>query len=322
MNWIPIVVLIAGVVATAALSRIIIKWGAHRFKWVFLEALATSISNLIYVVGLKLLLDIVPIHPKVFVWIDHISYVLAVVIILGIARRAVFLALEWNAIRSAASGALSQGFIPLLKNVITLFVFLSGGIMVLKHFNYDVMSLVTALGVSSLAVGLAAKETLSNMISGFTVIIDRNLKPGDRINLNGLIGEVDEIGLRSTRIKTGDGNLLIVPNSELVNTKILNLSTPTPRTSCSTTFRIPCSVPFESVRSHCVRILSEIEFIHHPGGNWVHLSSLSEGHQLITVGFWVARLEDQGAATSEFNQRLLKQLLQDHISLVAPPARS
>lgn len=61
-------------------------------------------------------------------------------------------------------------FLPLIEKIVFIFIFLTGLIIVLKHFNYDILSLITALGVTSLAIGLAAKDTLANMISGFTLM--------------------------------------------------------------------------------------------------------------------------------------------------------
>ena len=99
--------------------------------------------------------------------------------------------------------------------------------IILKHFNYDILSLVTALGIGSLAIGMAAKDTLANMISGFTLMIDRPFRIGDRIQLaGGQIGDVQDIGLRSTKIKTLDNLLLIIPNSDLCNTMVVNQAFP------------------------------------------------------------------------------------------------
>jgi small-conductance mechanosensitive channel len=190
--------------------------------------------------------------------------------------------------------------------------------MILKHFGYDVMSLLTALGVGSLAVGLAAKDTLSNMISGFILIIDQNLKPGDRVNLGGIIGDVQEIGLRSTKIRLGDGNTLIVPNADLVNTKIVNLSVPSRSTSCSVQVRLPYSVPFSKVRELSLNLLEKSEKVSQEKPRWVNLNSLSEGHQLIQIGFWVSEMNDCGSVISEFNEQLLGHLQNENIPLVAP----
>jgi MscS family membrane protein len=311
--------LAVSVVATAVVRSALRKVGTRR-GWPLLPELAPSIASLLYVIGLGLFAELAPLNDRVQSWLSGFIYVVVVFIVLRILRRAAMVAIEWSASRSRHSNTLQQGFIPLLRNLITLFVFFSGAIMVLKRFDYDVMSLITALGVGSLAVGLAAKDTLSHMISGFTLIIDRNLRPGDKINLAGAVGDVEEIGLRSTRLRTGDGNTLIVPNSELVNTKILNLSLPSREKTCSTTFGVAYSVPFARVRDICLELLAQVAKCNQSKGKWVNLDKLADGYQAITVGFWLNEMDDQGAALSEFHEKLLARLEREGIALHVPPA--
>jgi small-conductance mechanosensitive channel len=305
--------------ATVTVRASLRKMGTSR-GWPLLTELAPAFASLIYVVGLRVFAEMAPLNPKLDAWLDSVIYVVAVLIVLRIIRRAAMVGIEWSASRSRESASLQQGFIPLLRNLITLFIFFTGAIMILKRFNYDVMSLLTALGVGSLAVGLAAKETLSNMISGFTLIIDRNLRPGDRINLGGTLGDVQEIGLRSTLINTGDGNTLIVPNFELVNTKILNLSMPSRESTCSTTFGVPYTVAFARVRDICLEVLAQVARCNQSRGKWVTLDGVSAGFQAITVGFWLFDMDDKGAVLSDFHERLLARLERERIPLSAPPA--
>jgi MscS family membrane protein len=111
-----------------------------------------------------------------------------------------------------------------LVNSLIIFIAL---IMVLGTFGVNVSSLLVFLGGSSVAVALAAQDTLSNMIAGFTIMIDRPFRIGDRIKLpSGELGDVYEIGLRSTKILDADNNMIINPNAELVKTKIVNYSYP------------------------------------------------------------------------------------------------
>ncbi len=308
--------LLATFIITTFLHAILKRLHKDR-GWKILRQLAPSISNILYVFGFKVFIDIAPLNPKLALWIDHGIYVLAVIIVLNLIQKAALVGLEWSALRAHNSKTLQQGFIPLLRNVITLFIFFSGGIMVLRHFNYDVMSFITALGVGSLAVGLAAKDTLSNMISGFILIIDRNLRPGDRINLTGSIGDVEEIGLRSTRIRMSDGNTLIVPNSDLVNTKILNLSLPTRELLCTTSVRIPYTASFSRVRTLSLAILNQVENVAKNKPMNIHLLSLSDGHQLIQIGFWVMDMYSASSTISEVNEKILSQLQQEGIQLIS-----
>jgi small-conductance mechanosensitive channel len=91
----------------------------------------------------------------------------------------------------------------------------------------NVSSLVVSLGVGSLAIGLAAQETLSNMFAGFTLMLDRPFQAGERIRLaSGEVGDVLAIGMRATRIKTLDETILVVPNNILVRERLVNMSRP------------------------------------------------------------------------------------------------
>ena len=131
-------------------------------------------------------------------------------------------------------------FSPLLDKVATFFIFGIALIIVLSHFGYSVTSLVAALGVGSLAIALASKETLGNMISGFIIMTDRPFLPGDRIQLASKEeGEVLEIGLRSTKVKTPEGSLMVIPNSQLVDSRVINQSYPDARMSCAVRVPIP-----------------------------------------------------------------------------------
>jgi MscS family membrane protein len=118
--------------------------------------------------------------------------------------------------------------LPLLTNRVLSFVMYAiAAIVVLDRFGLNIASILTILGAGSLAVGLAAQDTISNMISGYVIMIDRPFRVGDRIRIpTGEIGEVYEIGLRSTKILDFDNNLVIVPNNDLVRTRIMNYGYP------------------------------------------------------------------------------------------------
>lgn len=303
-----------------ALIGVIKKFLLHLHKKkpsVFILELAPSLTNLLFIVALKLFADIAPLNTKVGSWVDSFTYIFGVLILLFIFRKIALISIEWSASRIQQAVFL-QIFIPLLRNLASLFIFLMGGIMVLKHFNYDVMSLLAALGVGSLAVGLASKEALTNTISGFIVLFDQNLRPGDRVNLSGAEGVVVEIGLRSTRIELGNGNTLVVPNSDLVNTKLINMSFPNSMAACNSTFRIPLDVPFHKISDLCFSAFEKNSFVASEKKPWVHLNSLSEGHQSIQVGFWIYNGTDSGKALSAFHNDLLSGLQENNIRLISP----
>ena len=304
----------------AAVIKTLFKKVHQTQGWDIFHELAPFISNLIYLFGLRVFFAISPTPDQIEKWVSDLIFVVSVFIFFRMLQKTILSAAEWSISKSESSQTLRQGFLPLIKNITALFILFSGGIVILRHFNYDAMSLLTALGVGSLAVGLAAKETLSNMISGFTLIMDRNLRPGDEILANSVVGKVKEIGLRSTQILLVDGNTLIVPNCDLVNTKILNLTSPSLEKLCTLQFRIPLEASFQRVKAISLSILENHPAIKHSGAKTVSLQNLGDGNQLIQVSFWVNQRTDLLPTTSFFNETLLERLQLENIPLFIPPA--
>jgi small-conductance mechanosensitive channel len=101
-------------------------------------------------------------------------------------------------------------------------------ILLLSLYNINVNALIAALGIGGLAISLGAQDTLSNIISGVMIMLDQPFRVGDRIEIQGLgtWGDVVDIGLRSTRIRTRDNRLVIVPNNSISSDQIVNYTYP------------------------------------------------------------------------------------------------
>jgi MscS family membrane protein len=318
-EWLQAAILFAAALMGVMLLKRFLGRVKTRAHWSFLPELAPSILNLGYVIALSIFLHSAPLGAKASAWAEDVTYILNVWVFLILVRKTFLVALVWSTRKAGSSQTLTHGFLPLLRNMATLFVFVMGGIMVLKHFNYDVMSLLTALGVGSLAVGLAAKEALSNMISGFVLIMDGNLRHGDRINLGSTTGDIERIGLRSTRIRTLDGNTMIVPNFDLVNTRVVNLSDPSRMSTCSTNIRVPFAADFDVVKTLGLKILKQIPEVDSTKDGWVTLNSLADGSQQIGIGCWVRDMDECGSVITQLNHRIVKELRAQNIFLVETP---
>ncbi|MED5463312.1 MAG: mechanosensitive ion channel family protein [Myxococcota bacterium] len=94
----------------------------------------------------------------------------------------------------------------------------------LEHIGLDVLSLITGLGIGGLAVALAAQQTLGNVLGSIQILSDRPFSVGDWIRINGYWGEVTEIGLRSTKLRTRGKILVIIPNNKIAEAPIENVS--------------------------------------------------------------------------------------------------
>ncbi len=318
--WIPPLIALVLTLIAVPLSRRALTKLQVRIPWALSPAFIRSASYLIAIAGLHLVIQTSPLSARTAPWLENSAYILSIFFLLLLADRAALQAIHWSVNRNPHSAFLNQAFIPLLKNLITLFLFVTGIIMILKQLRYDVMSLVAALGVGSLAVGLAAKDTLSNMISGFMLILDRNLRPGDRVRLQDVVGDVEEIGLRSTRIKTPQGNTLIVPNADLVNTKILNLSLPNREITKTIQLKLDVSNDFDRIKLLCMNALKEVDGLVPDRSASIQIADLSEGFLLINIGFWIRDFESDGKIITEVNEKLLKILKENQIAFALPRA--
>ena len=107
-----------------------------------------------------------------------------------------------------------------LVMILKYVVFIAGLVMALQELGLDVTTILEGAGIVGIALGFAAKDTLSNIIAGFFLFWDKPFVIGDLIEVSDEYGEVREITLRSTRIVTVDGKLISIPNSVMVNTKV------------------------------------------------------------------------------------------------------
>lgn len=87
----------------------------------------------------------------------------------------------------------------------------------------DVMTILAGLGVGGLAIALAGQDTIKNFFGAFVILGDKPFEIGDRIVVDGHDGPVEEVGFRSTKIRTLDGHVVTIPNSEMVNTTVRNI---------------------------------------------------------------------------------------------------
>ena len=173
---------------------------------------------------------------------------LVVRIFLGILRELI----QWYLEKASGEGSsnLKETLGPMTTKVVNVLVGLVGIIIILDHFGVNIGSLLVSLGVGSLAVALAAQDTLANMIAGFVILVDRPFRVGDRIEIaTGVVGDVREIGLRSTRLLMFDNNLLVIPNAELVKSRITNLSYPDPPMRVLLRFEVAYGSDLKPVRA-------------------------------------------------------------------------
>ncbi len=210
----------------------------------------------------------------------------------------------------------SHRLVPLSQKLAMGALWLSALILVLDHFGQSVSSVLTALGVGSLAIGLASQQALSNMIAGLVLLIDKPFRIGDRIRLPGMdIGRVEDLGMRSTHIRLGDGNLLVVPNNDLVTSRVINYSGAV-STHGEVRLQVPAGTDLEKLGADLASAIGIEEGILDDPAPRLHLLSIGEKLELSLI--FLLRPEADAPWVEERLRRLVLQRLQQQVA--APPA--
>lgn len=123
-----------------------------------------------------------------------------------------------------SSSKLDDHLVPIFQKTAKAFISLLGGIYIIQALGYSISGIVAGLGIGGLAVAMASKDALANLFGSIMIFADHPFKVGDWITVNGEEGTVEEIGFRSTRIRTFPKTLITVPNSVVANAAINNFS--------------------------------------------------------------------------------------------------
>jgi len=242
-QWLNIGISLLIVVATVILGRWLVKLVLDRglrrlvrktsttFDDALLDTLRAPLYMLAIVLAVDISLDRLSFLPESRAeWLGDLFYVLYFIVGLIFVWRFVINFFNWYgreiAVRTETD--LDEQLFPFFRRVALIILGSIALITLLGHFNVDISALVATLGIGSLAIALAAKDALADTISGFLIMIDRPFRIGDRVQIMDLDtwGDVLDIGLRSSRIRTRDNRMVIVPNSLIAKSLVVNYSYP------------------------------------------------------------------------------------------------
>jgi small-conductance mechanosensitive channel len=253
--------------------------------------------------------------------IDNALFALGVVL-LGLALMSAYgILLSWYTLESryAESSALAREFGPLFSKLGKIFIGLIAVITVLQHLGVNVASLVVSLGVGSLAVGLAAQDTLANMFAGFTLMVDRPFKIGDRIRLStGELGDVETIGIRATRIRTLDETLLVVPNSILVKERLVNQTLPTRQVTTRIDVGVAYGTDLASAKGVLVECAFSSRYVVKERVPLVLVTRFADFSIQLLLIFWARDYAEQGLAQTEVYEEIDRRFRERGIEIPYP----
>jgi MscS family membrane protein len=226
----------------------------------------------------------------------------------------------WRArLAQKADKSFNELLVPLVSKFAKGFVIIMAVLVTLDNLNFNIRTLLAGVSISGIALGLAAQDTVGNLFGAAAVFLDKPFKIGDRIKLADIDGMVEEIGLRSTRIRNLDGHLITVPNKPMGNATITNI---TRRPTIKTVMNIGVTydTSAEKVR-HAITILEDV-YRKHPQTHDIVISfnQFADSSLNINVIHWWKELDFKKymAGMQEMNLDIKKRFDEEKISFAFP----
>ncbi|MCW5555768.1 MAG: mechanosensitive ion channel family protein [Verrucomicrobiae bacterium] len=234
-----------------------------KFDDLLLDLLNGPVKVVAFIIFLRIGLD-------VFDWPEMVQKILAkgftVVVAIAITYMVLkFIDLLMNYWRQRAAAkeddAFNKQLFPIIRKSLKFFVVAVAALVTLDNLEVNITAAIASLSIGGLAVGLAAQDTLANLFGGISIFLDKPFRIGDRVQLDGVDGPVESIGLRSTRVRNLDGHLISIPNKTMGNATITNISA---RPNIKTVMNI--GVTYDTPAAKVKRALKIIEEVYknHP----------------------------------------------------------
>jgi len=184
---------------------------------------------------------------------------------------------------------LDDQLIPLLRKTLKVLVVVVGTLVVLQNLDFDVTTLFASVSIGGLALGLAAKDALANLFGSISIFVDSPFQIGDWINVAGKDGTVEEVGFRSTRIRTFYDSVLVMPNATIANANIDNYGLRKYR-RCLTTLGLTYDTTPEQMQAFVEGLRAIIKANPHTRKDFyeVHMSGFGDSALEIMVFFFFA----------------------------------
>jgi small-conductance mechanosensitive channel len=196
-------------------------------------------------------------------YVDKFVLSLVVIFLVILASKFVdFIICNWlKSIVENSDTKLDDIGLPLLHKVVGIFFFVIALAFILDIWGVQVGPLLASIGIVGIALGFALKDSLANIFGGFSLIVDRAFRVGDFIKIDKETkGKVIDIGLRSTKIRTVDNHVVVLPNGDLSNKKLINYAKISPETRISIPVRVEYGSKVDDVKKvllDCVKVVDE-----------------------------------------------------------------
>lgn len=262
-----------------------------------------------------------PNYPKIPIYYGHLMYLAVVLVSALFLTRFIRILLDTyiKPLTEKTENDLDDTLLPILSKLVNITIFVIAGIMVLQHFGQEIGPLLAGLGIGGLAFAFAAKDLLSNLFGSITIIFDKPFKVGQRIKIDGYDGFVQEINLRTTRVKTLEGRILYIPNAKFTDSIVENVSQEWAR-KIKMTIGLTYDTNAKNIEK-AKEIIRKI-LIGHKGVNsenlFVHFDEFGAYSKNILVIYWITDSDNIFSIKDDVNMQIMKEFDKVKLEMAFP----
>jgi MscS family membrane protein len=275
---------------------------------------------LLFFIGIRIF--VVPILESIT--LDRINNAFIIFFVTFLVVRMVDVLIEsWGvSFAKKTKSSVDEALISLFHRFSRIIIFIIGGILVLHNFNVVITPFLTSLGIAGIVLGLALQSSLSNIFGGISLILDKNFKTGDVVKLSsGELGTIMDIGLRSTKMKTFDNEMLVIPNGKLADSTIQNYAQPNLYARGIIPFGVEYGSDVDRVRKVVINTLKEFDLImknddEHP--IQVLFMDMGDFALKFEARFWVKSYKDRFQTKVDATESIYKALVKSKIGIPFP----
>lgn len=303
-------------------QRMWLRWRHHAFLEDVHDSLAAPATIILTVVLHWVAVHFLPIPLLIRVYYQR---VVGILLVAGTAWLVLRLISRWGErarIKTLATSGYRSGSILLLgQRILKVLVGIVALLIMINILGFDMTAAIAGLGIGSVAIAFAAQKTLENLLGGISIIGDQVIRVGEVCRIGGQIGTIEDISLRSTRIRTLDRTELSVPNGQLANMNVENLS----RRDASL-FQATIGLRYETSLDQLRSLLKQVPSLlrHHPkvDSNFIRVRFVGFGESSLDIEInchiLTGNLEEFLAIREDLLLRIIDALAGAGVALALP----
>ena len=193
---------------------------------VLIDKLEKPLTYLVLILGYWISIHYLVFKEEVELVLENAAYFLLVIDVTAILSRIVDALITEiiMPISEKSDSNFDNQLIPVIQKGVRSIIWILGIIIGLDNIGFDITAMIAGLGIGGLALALAAQDSVKNIFAGIMIFLDKPFRIKDRIQVDGFDGIVEEVGLRSTRLRTLEGRIVTIPNSRFTDNSVTNVT--------------------------------------------------------------------------------------------------